>query len=260
MFGTEEKKTVLPRFNGQVAAQFYDDEYYLKGSKSNWDHPYEWKHFASLFRHWAEFIVKGFPDARSFLDVGCARGFLEKAFINLAKHNERVDIAIEGFDFSEWAITNAEPEAKEFVSLAGVDDFVFRHNYDVMISLDTFEHLTNKQVTEFLSRSRHYVDDCGFFVIALDEERQLGDPSHINLTTREWWDDKFKQCGWIEHWQTKMMKTLAMREQFIQECKVEVFIYFSREPKDWITNANDEKLLEFAKRGRWQTQERDEID
>lgn len=256
MFSNATKKSYAPKLQGEVKADFYDAEYYLGGNKSNWDNPYDWKDFAKLFKDWAIFLITGFPEAKSFINVGCARGFLEKAVIEIVEHNERNDIEIEGFDLSPWAIENAEPEAKPFVSVASVDDYRFTKKYDVMVSLDTFEHLTETQAMNFLLRSRKFIRDCGFFVIALDEERQQGEPSHVNLKDRAWWDAKFAECGWISDWETKMMTALVMREKFIKVCKVEVFIFRAQaENGRLIETPHDEGLLELARLERWKIPE-----
>lgn len=254
MFVIAKPKIKLPRLVGEVTPDFYAEDYYLGEGKSNWEKPYDWINFGTMFIKWAAFLLTGFPEAKSFINVGCARGFLEKAFLYLAERNKRTDLSFDGFDISPWAIENAEPEAKPFISVASVDDYHFTRQYDVMISLDTFEHLTEAQATRFILRSRKFVNDCGFFVIALDEERQRYEPSHVNLQDRAWWERKFVECGWVSDWQTQIMETLARKERFIQSCKVDVFIFRSQgENGKWIETPYDGKLLELARLDNWET-------
>ncbi len=255
MFSAEKAKIIYaPRLTGEVNADFYDERYYLGEGKSIWDKPYEWENFRHIFKGLAAFIISGFPETKSFLNVGCARGFLERAFVELLEKNPLLDMSIKGFDISSWAIANAEAEAKPFVSVASVDNYQFTKNYDVMIALDTFEHLTKEQVTRFLLRSRKFINDCGFFVIALDEERQRNEPSHVNLQDRVWWENKFIECGWTNDWSVQMMETLAQKEKFIKQCKIEIFIRRAQaENGSLIKTPYDGKLLEMARLDRWET-------
>lgn len=247
MFGVKTKlKEEMLKLHGEVPREFYDADYYAGNIKSNWETAYDWQHFGKLFRDWAKFIVLGFPEAKSFLDVGCAKGFLEKAIYDLAERS-KLEIEIEGFDVASWAIENCEPEAKSLVSLAGVEDYEFKRDFDVMICLDTFGHLTEKQVTDFLVRSRPHINDCGFFAIELStQEHNLAEPSHVNLQTREWWERKFFNCGWHSDWETLMMTALAMQKKFIKSCKVEIFI-FKANGKGIIDTRLDRKILDFAR-------------
>lgn len=252
LFGNEQKQITAEKLFGEVPHEFYDAEYYVGRTKSNWKKKsYEWENFDKIFRDWAAFLVTGFPEAHSFLDVGCARGFLEKAMAELAEDNERDDISIEGFDFSEWAIGNAVEQAKPFISCASVDNYEFTKDYDVLVSLDTFEHLTEEQATNFLNRSRHYVNNAGFFVIALDEERQMDEPSHVNLKNRSWWDAKFEECGWVNDWWAKMKTALAMREKFAVVNQVEIFVKRPRADEMFFATKFDDKLMEFANTQRY---------
>lgn len=247
MFGVKTKlKEEMLKLHGEVPREFYDADYYAGNIKSNWETAYDWQHFGKLFMEWAKVIMLGFPEAKSFLDVGCARGFLEKGMLHVAERS-KLEIEIEGFDVATWAIENCEPEAKPFVSVAGVEDYEFRRSFDVMVCLDTFGHLTEEQVTNFLIRSRPHISDCGFFAIELStQEHNLAEPSHVNLQIRGWWNDKFYECGWIADWETRMMTAMVMRKKFIKSCKVEIFV-FKAKRKEIIDTHFDRKILDFAR-------------
>lgn len=89
----------------------YDSDYYLRGvetGKSNYQ-DYRWlpeqtlTHAIYVQRHLritAEDTV---------LDVGCARGFFVKAL-------RMMGVKSFGYDISEWAIENCDPDVKDFVS------------------------------------------------------------------------------------------------------------------------------------------------
>ena len=214
----------------KVSGDWYDKEYFSSTEKSNWEMPYDWEHFGHIFEGWAEFLARGFPEAATFLDAGCAVGLLERAFLEY-NENHGFDYHIEGFDHSSYAIGHADPKASSLIQLAGIDDFSFRRfgifpkRYDVLVALDIFGHLTEAQTTRFLKRSRRYINDCLFAVIELDEERQQWEPSHINLQNRGWWDAKLKECGWKQDQRTITKQREAMESRFTKSCKVEIFIY-----------------------------------
>lgn len=208
-----------------ISGDWYNEEY-LSGAKSNWESPYQWENFENIFKSWAKIVINGFPEAESFLDVGCATGMLERAIVELAKR-KHLSYDIHGFDHSPTMILNCEDTARPLIELSGIDDFQFIRNYDVMLSLDVFEHLTEEQAMRFLQRSRYFINDCLFFVIALDEPRQRLEPSHINLKTREYWHDVFLKCGWMQTHEFKLMQDIAMRDDNIRRLDVEVFIYGS---------------------------------
>ena len=114
----EEKKRIKAELK---PASFYDADYY-EGKTSNWDRPYTWPKFKSVFIDWFKFLLHAFPETRSFLDVGCGRGFLERCFHDY-QHAVVTLPEIYGFDHSVYAIENAEEEAKPNIECASIDDF-----------------------------------------------------------------------------------------------------------------------------------------
>jgi 2-polyprenyl-3-methyl-5-hydroxy-6-metoxy-1,4-benzoquinol methylase len=224
MFESTAGKTLPKKLSyAPINGDWYDEDY-LSGKKSNWESPYCWENFENIFKSWAKIVVNGFPEAKSFLDVGCATGMLERAILELAKR-KHLRYEIHGFDHSPTMILNCEEVARPFIEQSSIDDFTFTQNYDVMISFDVFEHLTEEQAMRFLQRSRYFINDCMFFVIALDEPKQRNEPSHINLKTREYWHEVFLKCGWVQTPEFKLMQDIAMREDNIRRMEVEIFIY-----------------------------------
>ena len=71
------------------------------------------------------------------LDIGCAKGFMVKDFKLLLPQAE-----ILGIDISQYAITHAEADVSEFVSVANATDLPFRDNqFDLVISINTIHNL-----------------------------------------------------------------------------------------------------------------------
>ena len=62
-----------------IPGDWYDADYFEHGLKSNWDRGYTWPLFKGVFEDTARYLEEMFPEAASFLDVGCAKGFLVKA-------------------------------------------------------------------------------------------------------------------------------------------------------------------------------------
>src|SRR5262249_50026254 len=101
-----------------VPGEWYDADYFEHGVKSNWIGGYDWTHFAGVFRETAAYLTEMFPAAESFLDVGCAKGFLVRCLREAGR-------ACHGVDHSAWAIDHADPAAQPFLIRSGVDDLAF---------------------------------------------------------------------------------------------------------------------------------------
>lgn len=233
MFG--ETKAPANYTNSEFAreAAFYNEDYYIAHKTSNYTRPYEWGNFQHIAIEWAKMLIEGFPMCRTFLDVGCARGFLERAFLEVQENMEMIKdgkplFTMRGFDHSPFAIANAEEKSRPFVQCAGVDEFEFDQDYDVMLCFDVLGHLTERQSRDWLSRSRPRINKFLFAVIELHDERQYWDATHVNLQTRGWWHDFLLSCGWQQDWEAATMQEAAMQDRFVRNSKCEVFVYKSR--------------------------------
>lgn len=206
---------------------WYDEKYYQgKNGKSNWSDEYTWENFEEIFRAWAKTIFEIFPETRSFLDAGCGKGFLVKALLRVAVLNDWNGREAFGFDHSEYAIAAADDDLKPLLTCAGLDDFEFERDYEVLLSFDVFEHCDEAQVRRFLARSRPHIMDCFCGVIALDTPKQRLEPSHVLLKNRQWWNDLFVSCGWIFDREMELMTAFA-REELNNSKEVEIFFFKS---------------------------------
>lgn len=230
--GLAAKQTAARNSDEPIAPDFYDVDYFITHRKSNWDRPYTWENFQHIFRRWAAFLIDGFPIMRSFIDVGCGRGFLERGFLEIQRINKLYRegeplFIVHGFDHSPFAIENCDPCAAPFIKRAGVDDYQFTQEYDVMLMFDVLGHLTQEQARDWLRRSRKSIRYFLFAVIELEEDRQRYDGSHVNLRSREWWHSTLLECGWRQDSFARRHQQYAMAENTIKFNDCQVFIYRS---------------------------------
>jgi SAM-dependent methyltransferase len=172
-----------------IPHDWYDRDYFENGVKSNWTHGYGWPQFRGVFTDAAACLAELFPEAQSFLDVGCAKGFLVRAL------RER-GLEAWGLDHSRWAIEHAEPAARPFLTLGGVDSAAFDRQFDVVVAMSLFESLTEAQLEGLLPRLRTWTRQALFAVISLPSPAAGGDLSHITLRDRTWWLDCLRRAGW----------------------------------------------------------------
>ena len=181
-----------------IPGEWYDADYFERGLKSNWRGGYTWSAFSGLFRDTAQFLMDLFPEAGTFLDVGCAKGFLVRCLREAGKE-------CWGIDHSPWAVAQADTSAKPFIIEASAEDAVFDRQVDVLVVLDLLSHLTEEQALEFLRRSRTWTGSAIVASIAsfesADEEarfrpKESRDRTHVTMRTRAWWHERFLAAGW----------------------------------------------------------------
>ncbi len=138
----------------KFGSEYYDEKYFADkdgktfhrsdGSIDHWGYRNpegEWLGCKPITEAW-----KIIFNPKNMLDVGCGRG----PFVAYARD---IGIEAEGFDFSEWAISNPYPRCKkEWIK---IHDAVQRWPYpdkkfDLVVILDLFEHM--------------YIDDIEFAV------------------------------------------------------------------------------------------------
>lgn len=173
-----------------ISGDWYDENYFERGLKSNWRNGYSWRTFAGVFEEAAAFLEQSFPAARSYLDAGCAKGFLVHSL------RERGLDAF-GFDHSAWAIENAFPAAKPYVSLASVDAARYEDvSFDIVTMMSLLESLTEPQIADFLLRARRWARHGLLAIIAKPNCGIDRDLSHVTMRERRWWVDRFLEAGW----------------------------------------------------------------
>jgi ADP-heptose:LPS heptosyltransferase/2-polyprenyl-3-methyl-5-hydroxy-6-metoxy-1,4-benzoquinol methylase len=206
-----------------IPGDWYDAEYFEHGLKSNWESGYSWPLFKGVFEEAAHYLIEMFPEAESFLDAGCAKGFLVRAL------RERGREAF-GFDHSRWAIEHAEPQARPYLQLAGVDDVRVERDYDVLVAFSLLETLTEAQIDGFLRRGRERTRQALIAFIPTVDEKKSAPPadldlSHITLRKRAWWHERFLGAGWRQDALHRIVEARCRTHPTPARMKWDIYVY-----------------------------------
>lgn len=122
------------------------------------------------------------------IDYGCAVGFLINGF-------RKQDYQCSGYDISEWA-------KKESFCKFGIEFVEYKYNkFDLMLSLDVFEHMSDNQIVNCL-----HTFDPNILIVRipcadfnqkdyyLDISKK--DPTHINCKDKNQWVNFFKKLNY----------------------------------------------------------------
>jgi len=222
------ERATLVRPTLPIPGEWYDEGYFEFGLKSNWDQGYTWPLFKGVFEDTAAYLLEMFPEANTFLDVGCAKGFLVRAL------RERGKEAF-GFDHSPWAISTAEAAMAPFLRYTGVDQAEYDQPFDILVAMSIFESLTEEQIRNFLTRARGWTSHAIFATIPTlssdlpppgsGEDRDL---SRVTLRDREWWQQRFFEAGWQQDPLHRVVERLCRAHPLPTKMGWSVYIYSPR--------------------------------
>ena len=171
----------------EIPAEFYDQEYFTAGTKSNYA-PYGPGDWASAL---AAMVARLRPT--SVLDVGCATGLIVKQLRDRK-------IPAWGFDISEWAIANAvTPE----VYVGRAEDEKSYKSVDLITAFELPEHLTPDQARKmFVNANNHALRMLCLIAAVRDGEEMPDlshekDKSHINIQPISWWRELADRTNWV---------------------------------------------------------------
>lgn len=209
-----------------IPGDWYDQDYFENGLKSNWERGYSWRLFEALFRDTARFLTGTFCEASSYLDAGCAKGFLVKALRLRGKD-------CLGFDHSRWAIDQADESVKPFLKLAGVDDVNYDRQFDVLMAFSILESLTEEQIVSFLPRARNWIRQALLAVIpSFDDDQQAEvwtdrdqDLSHITIRSRQWWHNQFLRAGWRQDPLHRLAQRICHQHELPSKMGWKLYLY-----------------------------------
>lgn len=199
---SEEKKVKISsekKFEGSKPSEFYGEGYFFRAEGSNYGRkteegivfaPYVEETYLLRDRDLAKFLVNKFRP-RTILILGCARGYLVKAF-------REVGVEAWGIDISEWAIQNSPEEVREYLYCGDICDLsVFRDKQiDLIVGLDVFEHIKIPDLYLAISEAsrvgKNIVLDVPIGDDDLHPDKSNGtDKSHVSVYTPKWWVQAF---------------------------------------------------------------------
>uniref|UniRef100_A0A6M3LA84 Putative methyltransferase n=1 Tax=viral metagenome TaxID=1070528 RepID=A0A6M3LA84_9ZZZZ len=170
----------------------FDRDYYERGIETGKSCYQNYRWIPELTIPLAMTIIDylGIKRGQTILDLGCAKGYLVKAFRLLYRQAW-------GLDISEYAIRNVDPEVKEFCSLGnslGCDT-----HYDICVAKDVFEHIPESILRDVIQGIK---SDILFAVMPLGEDGSFNAPAnnmditHVTCQPAVWWSNVFTDCGW----------------------------------------------------------------
>lgn len=171
----------------------YDEKYYKTNNYENYLN--KSSRYEKLALEIVNFCsnIKIYKEDNKVLDYGCAVGFLMDGLLKLP------NIKTYGYDISSWALSNVD---KKHTILSY--EKIFKEKFDFVFALDVLEHMTDEQVSDFLSK----IDSNKIFVripvAALQGqdfflEISRSDKTHINCKDKKNWIEYFKKFGFNNH-------------------------------------------------------------
>lgn len=168
----------------------YDEEYFLRGKASGKSLYENYRWLPNLTIPMAQALVDhcGIELDDSILDFGCARGYLVKALQKLS-HQAR------GYDVSDWALKNCDPEVRDAVSNQWPPFF----HVDWIIAKDVLEHVDLYRISRTVQQFAEIAQKGVFVVVPLSKGIGQGyvvpeyeaDVTHILRWPLEQWMDEF---------------------------------------------------------------------
>lgn len=140
----------------------------------------------------ANWLKMKFGENCVYLDHGCAKGFLVKALVML-------NCKAYGYDVSQYAIDNAEPEVKQRVSTNANE--LPRAN--VIIMKDVLEHIEEHIIRAHLKWYKEEGADYIVAIIPLGDNNQFRireyelDVTHVTKKDEVWWVEQFNKAGFV---------------------------------------------------------------
>jgi glycosyltransferase involved in cell wall biosynthesis/SAM-dependent methyltransferase len=214
--------TAATWLDGPVPVEWYDRDYFETGRKSNWDRGYSWQVFGNLFRDTATYLLDLLPEAESYIDAGCAKGFLVRALREQGKDAW-------GVDGSPWAIEHADEFARPFLLHADVAALELDRSFDVVAAFNLLAHLTEEQALAFLARVRPHVNTAMLATVPTmkpgEEMADNRDPSHVTRQSREWWAEVFLRAGWRQDPLHRVAERHFQQHPLPQRMGWEIFLF-----------------------------------
>lgn len=174
---------------------FYNKEYYEAGPQSGKSLYQNYRWMPELTIPLAHHIIDHmYPvdQESTWLDFGCAKGYLVHALRLLGQ-------AAYGVDVSDYAISQAMSEVKDYVKSIEPGEVLSEHDY--VIAKDILEHIPYDQIEKQLEILCNATNIALFAIIPLGANGKYlidayeMDKSHYIRESVEWWTEKFLEAG-----------------------------------------------------------------
>ena len=167
---------------------YYDKEYFTPGKKSSYALPYTWENEKNE-RLIMAYNLKKILNPLKVLDVGCAKGFLVKAFL-------KNGVDAYGCDISNWAVENCEPETKGKLLVCDIKKGLpyGDNSFDLITCLGTLEHIEIPYLNYVIEELSRVTSKWVYISVPISlnmENRPCGDPSHVTYINPSFWIDLF---------------------------------------------------------------------
>lgn len=186
----------MKRHYGTNPPSFYDEEYFTKGTKSNY-FGYNKESLLPRARRFVQDIRRSQTrEMGKILILGSAKAFEVEAFLEAGYEAY-------GQDISFYAVHNATPYVKHFLTQSSVTHLPYKdESFDLIIAEDIFEHIeisweanVQKEVFRVLTKQGMLLvsHPCGDEEVRKIESKE---PSHFTIETPEWWIELFTKTGY----------------------------------------------------------------
>lgn len=168
----------------------YDEIYFETDNKSKYFRGYDVVGKLNFYRILSNLLNNVFSP-KQVLDVGCGKGLLVTAFLELG-------ISTRGVDVSSYAISKAPLLAKNHLSLVNLekDRLPFDdESFDLITTLDVLEHLASPETIKEIQRVLKRTGYIFVYTPFPEHPHAWDDPSHISVKTEAEWLQVFRQFG-----------------------------------------------------------------
>ncbi len=181
----------MEKFDGS----FYDKDYYENGKESGkgWLENYRWLPRRTFKEALAYVDYFELDDNSKILDIGCAKGFMVKAFREL-------EFQCDGCDISNYSLSFAPNGCWNSWEDSAWDEHI-SSGYTHAVSKDVFEHLTPDQLQEMLKNIAKVAKNL-MIIVPMGDDGVFRIPeyhleiSHLIIENENWWEKQFNKAGW----------------------------------------------------------------
>jgi SAM-dependent methyltransferase len=179
-----EQATSTPAADGTDSSdKLYGADYYAHywGGGGAYERNDQWLTF---FGNVADGLIRDFHPTTA-LDAGCALGFLVEQL-------RKKGVKAEGFDISEFAISQVDESIAEYTKVASLTDPI-EGRYDMITCIEVLEHLPPDQADAAVANLCSATD----LIVMSSTPGDYGEPTHLNVLQPEEWAVKFAQNGFM---------------------------------------------------------------